>query len=368
MASQRTQTPPVQRLDVQMLAAVRHSGARRLLLLSTAVRHASALTAVALRAQSILLPARHRTLRCGPTLLSWEPPQGFKAWKEGDVPFGEEDDEALDMFDLGPGDLDRKPERRRPASSAEDFVEALLDVPAGCCGGCGALFQSGDEQAPGFVPQSVLESRTGSGARSSAAGGAGEALPKAEAVCQRCHGLRYQNRLPADALRVGTAAQHADLQPEHFRQLLRGLARRRCLIIAVVDLFDFDGSFTPDLSAIVGPSNPLIIVANKVDLLPDRANPDDVKRWVRRACARHGVSRVSSTHLVSCKSGVGLEKLLGEMQTTMKERSMDCYVVGAANAGAPHPPHPPHTHTRPPPRPLALTAGPDPDLPDLPDH
>ena len=67
---------------------------------------------------------------------------------------------------------------------------------------------------------------------------------------------------------MGTAAQHEDLQPEHFRTLLKGLARRRCLIIAVVDLFDFDGSFTPDLAAIVGPSNPLIIVANKVGLLP----------------------------------------------------------------------------------------------------
>ena len=132
---------------------------------------------------------------------------------------------------------------------------------------------------------------------------------------------------------MGTAAQHEDLQPEHFRTLLKGLARRRCLIIAVVDLFDFDGSFTPDLAAIVGPSNPLIVVANKVDLLPDRANPDDIRRWVRRACARHGVSRIASTHLVSCKSGVGLDKLLGEMQQTMKERSMDCYVVGAANAG-----------------------------------
>ena len=156
---------------------------------------------------------------------------------------------------------------------------------------------------------------------------------------------------------MGTAAQHEDLQPEHFRELLKGLARRRCLIIAVVDLFDFDGSFTPDLAAIVGPSNPLIIVANKVDLLPSRANPDDVRRWVRRACARHGVSRIASTHLVSCKSGVGLEKLLGEMQSTMKERSMDCYVVGAANAGksssAPHPhPHPyPHSHPHPHPHP-----------------
>ena len=55
---------------------------------------------------------------------------------------------------------------------------------------------------------------------------------------------------------MGTQAQHEELQPEHFRELLRGLARRRCLVIAVVDLFDFDGSFTPDLAAIVTPTPP----------------------------------------------------------------------------------------------------------------
>lgn len=239
---------------------------------------------------------------------------------------------SFDMFDLVSDGPDRRPGAQRRASSPEEFVEALLDVPAGCCPGCGATFQSADTDAPGFVPQSVLDDRSAAGAK--VEGGEGASLAtNSETICQRCHGLRYQNRLPVEALRVGTQAQHEELQPEHFRELLRGLARRRCLVIAVVDLFDFDGSFTPDLAAIVGPSNPLIVVANKVDLLPRRAHPEDVRRWVRRACARHGVTRIASTHLVSCKSGVGLDKLLGEMQQTMRERRMDCYVVGAANAG-----------------------------------
>ena len=286
-----------------LTATRRSGGVRRLLLLTTAVRHASALTAVvALRAQSNLLPVRHRALRCAPALLAWEPPPGFKEWKEGDVPFDEEeDDRSFDMFDLVSDGPERRPGFQRRASSPEDFVEALLDVPAGCCPGCGATFQSADPDAPGFVPQSVLDARSAAGAK--VEGGEGAPLAtKTETICQRCHGLRYQNRLPVEALRVGTQAQHEELQPEHFRELLRGLARRRCLVIAVVDLFDFDGSFTPDLAAIVGPSNPLIVVANKVDLLPRRANPEDVRRWVRRACARHGVTRIASTHLVSCKS------------------------------------------------------------------
>ena len=109
------------------LAATRRSGGvRRLLLLTTAVRHASALTAVvALRAQSNLLPVRHRALRCAPALLAWEPPPGFKEWKEGDAPFDEEeDDRSFDMFDLVSEGPDRRRGSQRRASSAEEFVEA----------------------------------------------------------------------------------------------------------------------------------------------------------------------------------------------------------------------------------------------------
>ena len=171
-----------------LTATRRSGGVRRLLLLTTAVRHASALTAVvALRAQSNLLPVRHRALRCAPALLAWEPPPGFKEWKEGDVPFDEEeDDRSFDMFDLVSDGPERRPGFQRRASSPEDFVEALLDVPAGCCPGCGATFQSDDPDAPGFVPQSVLDARSAAGAK--VEGGEGAPLAtRTETICQRCH-------------------------------------------------------------------------------------------------------------------------------------------------------------------------------------
>ena len=181
-----------------LTATRRSGGVRRLLLLTTAVRHASALTAVvALRAQSNLLPVRHRALRCAPALLAWEPPPGFKEWKEGDVPFDdEEDDRSFDMFDLVSDGPERRPGFQRRASSPEDFVEALLDVPAGCCPGCGATFQSADPDAPGFVPQSVLDARSAAGAK--VEGGEGAPLAtKTETICQRCHAAAPAPILPS---------------------------------------------------------------------------------------------------------------------------------------------------------------------------
>ena len=134
-----------------------------------------------------MLPVRHRALRCAPALLAWEPPPGFKEWKEGDVPFDEEeDDRSFDMFDLVSDGPERRPGSQRRASSPEDFVEALLDVPAGCCPGCGATFQSDDPDAPGFVPQSVLDARSAAGAK--VEGGEGAPLAtRTETICQRCH-------------------------------------------------------------------------------------------------------------------------------------------------------------------------------------
>ena len=100
------------------------------------------------------------------------------------------------------------------------------------------------------------------------------------AVCQRCHGLRYQNRLAED-LRVGLS-NATSLQPEHFVNMLKPISRKRCVVVVVVDLFDFSGSLPPELPEIVGTSNPLVFVANKVDLLPNGFD----KRAVERARAR----------------------------------------------------------------------------------
>jgi ribosome biogenesis GTPase A len=101
----------------------------------------------------------------------------------------------------------------------------------------------------------------------------------------------------------------------------------------VVDLFDFNGSLMPDLADMVGRDSPLMMVANKVDLLPKGTNLRAVDRWVRLKCREAGLPPLASLDLVSCRSGTGLRTLLSRVEETMKDHSMDAYVVGAANAG-----------------------------------
>jgi len=253
----------------------------------------------------------------------WKLPPGF-------IDYGE--DEELPLPSLGDdfGDLEERSARRqqRRTEPAVTALEAQLEVPRSVCAGCGARFQSVDIAAPGFTPEHVIEEH-----RAVRDEDSGALTSKRMPICQRCHGLRYQNKLPIDSLRVGSGeAVHAELQPEHFLGLLGGIARQRCVVVAIVDLFDFHGSLVPNLSLVVG-SNPLILVGNKFDLLPASIDTKAVERWVRNEARKAAVPSPASVHLVSCKTGAGLPKLLDELQFAMNRKRLDAYVVGAANAG-----------------------------------
>jgi len=193
------------------------------------------------------------------------------------------------------------------------------------------------------VPASVLEERTASRREASDPQaplvGRSKPTPR-QAICQRCHTLRYQNRLPADTLRVASPisrdeaeAGPAQLQPDYFRDLLRTLYRRSCVVVCLVDLFDFHGSLIPDLPSIVGSSSLLVLVGNKVDLLPEGTNLRMLERWVRTECRRANMPPIHSLDLVSCTTGAGMPALLSKLESLMAARSTDAYVLGAANAG-----------------------------------
>lgn len=153
-------------------------------------------------------------------------------------------------------------------------------------------------------------------------------------ICRRCHGLQNFGRVE-DALRPGWTDEPM-LSQEKFRNLLKPLRDRPAVIIALVDLFDFSGSVLPELDSIAG-SNPVLVAANKVDLLPDKMGPTRVESWVRRELEYLGVRSLANiggaVRLISCKTGEGVDALMGKARALADEMNCDIYVVGAANAG-----------------------------------
>ena len=116
-------------------------------------------------------------------------------------------------------------------------------------------------------------------------------------------------------------------------------------------MFDLEGSLLPNLKRIVG-TNPVIIAANKIDLIPAGVSKHRLKSWVydtvRANCGlispkdggnsperglhvyggthstyEDGVLRSSDVHLVSCRSGAGMDELLVSlMESTLSNGNM----------------------------------------------
>jgi hypothetical protein len=246
------------------------------------------------------------------------------------------------------------------------------------CSACGADFQTHNEQKPGYLPAEKFEIQVKlgkiedlqklqekaetadwstddeinwllktSGGKEDASDEAididsmaqemdldlGE-LAQKTVICKRCHGLQNFGKVD-DALRPGWTKEPL-LSQQKFRDLLRPIRDKPAVIIALVDLFDFSGSVLPELDVIAG-DNPVIIAANKADLLSSKMGPQRVENWVRRELEYLGIESLANiggaVRLVSCKTGMGIPVLLEKARNLAEEMDCDVYVVGAANAG-----------------------------------
>ena len=161
-----------------------------------------------------------------------------------------------------------------------------------------------------------------------------EELTKKKVICKRCHGLQNFGTVEK-TLRPGWTDEPT-LSQEQFRKLLMPLQNKVAVIIALVDLFDFSGSVLPELDKIAG-DNPVILAANKADLLPSEMGHVRAENWVRRELEYLDVNSIANiggaVRLVSCKTGYGVSALMEKAQSLAEERQCDIYVVGAANAG-----------------------------------
>lgn len=212
------------------------------------------------------------------------------------------------------------------------------------CSGCGAELHCQDPAVPGYLPSEKFLS-----AAAQADGGL------ARTVCQRCWLLVHHQR----ALRL-------QVSREQYLELVSAALRRPgpALVLYMVDLLDLPDALLPDLPALVGPKQ-LIVLGNKVDLLPQDA-PGYLQRLRERLwddCARAGLLRLpghlgpqhpggdgppdgeensnASTRsrtmfrdvrLISAKTGYGVEELISALQRSWRYRG-DVYLVGATNAG-----------------------------------
>ncbi|MDU3213312.1 MAG: ribosome biogenesis GTPase YqeH [Staphylococcus epidermidis] len=168
----------------------------------------------------------------------------------------------------------------------------------GLCIGCGAPLQSENKDAPGYVPEHNMF--------------------REDVICRRCFRLKNYNEV-----------QDVGMESEDFLNLLTGLSEKKGIIVNVVDVFDFEGSFINAIQRIVG-NKKIILVANKIDLLPKQINHRRVKEWLRKSARKYGLE-AEDVVLISANKGWGIDELLQSINHVRNKD--DVYIVGTTNVG-----------------------------------
>lgn len=174
----------------------------------------------------------------------------------------------------------------------------MSDKSMPICLGCGAALQSENERQPGYVPAS--------------------ALGKEGTICRRCFRIKNYNEV-----------SEVSLTDDDFRRILNGIGSTNALVVKIVDLFDFNGSLIPGLHRYIG-NNQLLLVGNKLDLLPKQINTRKMKHWMKVRAHEWGL-KPTDVVLVSGLKGHNLQELVDYLELLRKGR--DVYVVGTTNVG-----------------------------------
>lgn len=166
------------------------------------------------------------------------------------------------------------------------------------CIGCGVTVQSEDPKELGYAPQSALE--------------------KESIICQRCFKLKHYNEV-----------QDVSLTDDDFLKILNKVGETDSLIVKIVDIFDFNGSWLPGLHRFVG-RNDVLLIGNKVDLLPKSVKPNKLINWMKKSSKELGLNPIDVL-LVSAEKG---KHILEAAEAIDKYRNgKDVYVVGCTNVG-----------------------------------
>lgn len=166
------------------------------------------------------------------------------------------------------------------------------------CIGCGVKIQTDNPSDLGYTPKSALEKET--------------------IICQRCFRLKNYNEV-----------QDVSLTDDDFLKILNQIGQKDALIVKIVDIFDFNGSWLPGLHRFVG-NNKILLIGNKVDLLPKSVKQGKLIHWMKQEAKQLGL-KPEDVFLVSASKGQFIREAVAAIEKYRQGK--DVFVVGCTNVG-----------------------------------
>jgi len=192
----------------------------------------------------------------------------------------------------------------------------VFDATQGNCYGCGVSLQTKNTSIAGFVdPEEYATKATH--------------RQYNMMLCARCSELSNGKFINAVEGQGGLKAAPGLMTPKQLRDQLTPIREKKVLVVKVVDVTDFHGSFLKKVRDIVG-GNPILLVVTKVDLLGANVDEEALKEWIVHEAESRKLT-LAGIALVSSKKGSGMRDAV--LQMMRERRGRDVYVLGAANVG-----------------------------------
>lgn len=169
------------------------------------------------------------------------------------------------------------------------------------CYRCGAILQTDDPTAEGYISPEIVDK-----------------YPEGLLLCNHC----YENE------RFNDHPQEARFEDD-FQTILNNVKKTNGLIVYVVDLFSFEGSFISKLNdAIAGLD--VLVVANKRDLMPKNANDEHLLKYVAHRL-RVAKLNVKEVVLASSSTNYNIDVMYEKIIELANNR--DVFFIGASVSG-----------------------------------
>ena len=165
------------------------------------------------------------------------------------------------------------------------------------CYGCGALLQTTDKKAIGYVPKIFADKPM---------------------LCWRCYRSIHHHEF-----------KQVTLSAAAFTKMIDDNITRQNLIVLVIDLFDISSSFNEDVFKYLK-NNRLLIVANKRDLILKNVNDNKIKRYLK-AYAQEYSANVVDIIITSAQKNYHIDELLGAI--FKYHNGYHVYFLGLSNVG-----------------------------------